>query len=44
MNDFLGIYADGNILLTFVRLIEVIIALDCFTLVAMVFGRAKNDL
>lgn len=43
MNDFLNAYVDGNILKTFLNMFEIIVALDLVTLVAMLFGRVKND-
>lgn len=43
MSDFLGVVVAGDLLSTFVRLIEVVIALDAVTLVCMLFARAKND-
>lgn len=43
MNDFLGVVVEGDIMSTFVRLVEVVIALDVVTLVCMLFAKAKND-
>lgn len=44
MSDFLNIYVEGNILLTFVNLVELIVALDVVTLVLMIFGKAKDNI
>lgn len=43
MGDFLNCYVDGNILKTFLNLIETIVALDLVTLVAMILAKAKNE-
>lgn len=40
--DFLKVVVDGDILTTFVNLIEVIVALDLVTLVFMILGKAKD--
>lgn len=44
MNDFLNLYVDGNILKTFLNLIEVVVGLDLVTLVCMLFAKAKDSL
>lgn len=44
MSDFLHIVDEGNLLVSFANIIEVIVALDLVTLVCMIFGRAKNDI
>lgn len=44
MNDLLNlVYAEGDILKTFVQLILVIVGLDLVTLVLMLFGRVTKD-
>lgn len=44
MNDLLNlVYAEGDILKTFVQLILVVVGLDLVTLVLMLFGRATKD-
>lgn len=43
MSDFLNAYVDGNILKTFLNIFEIVVALDLFTLVCMLFAKAKNE-
>lgn len=43
MADFFGVYVDGNIFKTFVNLFEVVVALDLFTMIAMMFANGKNE-
>lgn len=42
MNDFLNVYVDGDIIKTFVNLIEVVVALDLVSLVCLVFSKARD--
>ena len=44
MNDFLNLVSEGDLLVTFANLFEVVVALDLVTLVCMIFGKAKNDI
>lgn len=43
MSDLLGIYVEGNLIATFVKLAEVVIAMDVLSLVVMVLGKAKDS-
>lgn len=43
MIDALNVIVDGDLLRTFGNIFTVIIALDLFTLVCMIFAKAKND-
>lgn len=44
MNDFLNVVVEGDILNTFVNLIETVVALDLVTLVFMLLSKAKDSL
>lgn len=44
MNDFLNVVVEGDILKTFVNLIETVVALDLVTLVFMLLSKAKDSL
>lgn len=43
MLDVLNVVVDNDIIRTFANIFTIIVALDMFTCVAMIFGNAKND-
>lgn len=43
MIDAFQVVVDGDLLRTFANIFTVVVVMDLFTLVCMIFGKAKND-